>query len=247
MQNTNLKLNLTWLYPTEMSTYGDRGNILTLKKRCEWRGIEVEIAEVGLGAELRQNWTDLYFFGGGQDVAQNLVAEDLKSKRQFLQEEAEKNIVMLGVCGGYQLFGLYYRDSEGNETEGLSILDIATRATPRRMMGNIVIEVDFLKEKLVGFENHSGRTKLGHNSKPLGKVISGFGNNGEDKSEGAMQKNIFGTYLHGPILPKNPTFADYLIKLSLRQKFGEVELKFLNDSVEIAAHDTALTRSKTKL
>ena len=243
MQTSNLKLNITWLYPREMSTYGDRGNSLTLKKRCEWRGMEVNIEEVSLKDKPKENWTDFYFFGGGQDVAQTIVGEDLKEKKKFLQGEAEADRVFLGVCGGYQLFGIYYRDSSGQETEGLGILDIATRAGNKRMMGNLVMESDFLKEKIVGFENHSGQTRLGQKAKPLGKVVVGFGNNGQDKTEGAVQNNVYGCYLHGPVLPKNPAFADHLVKLALGKRYGEIELKFLNDSVELAAHETALERA----
>ena len=242
--DTKLKLNITWLFPKEMSTYGDRGNILTLKKRCEWRGIEVNIDEVGLKDKPKENWTDLYLFGGGQDIAQTIVGEDLKNKKIFLQSEAEAGKVFLGVCGGYQLFGIYYRDSNGQETEGLGILDIATRAGNKRMMGNLVMEVDFLKDKMVGFENHSGETRLGQKARPLGNVLVGFGNNGKDKTEGAVQNNVFGCYLHGPVLPKNPTFADYLVKLALKKSYGEIELKFLNDSIELTAHETALQRAR---
>jgi CobQ-like glutamine amidotransferase family enzyme len=238
------ELNITWLYPKEMSTYGDRGNILTLRKRCEWRDIKVEIKEVGLGEKMPEDWTDLYFFGVGQDVAQTLVAEDLKSKKRYLQDEATSGKVFLGVCGGYQLFGIYYRDFEGKDIEGLEILDLATRASKKRMMGNMVMETDFLKDRLVGFENHSGQTRLGQKAKPLGRVIVGFGNNGEDKTEGAYQNNTFGSYLHGPLLPKNPEFADYLIRLALQKKFGEVELEFLNDTLEFATHETAVRRAK---
>ncbi len=239
-----LKLNITWLYPREMSTYGDTGNVLTLKKRCEWRGIGFSIDEVGLGQGLRKDWTDFYFFGGGQDISQTLVAEDLKSKKAFLQEESEAEKVFLGICGGYQLFGLYYRDAAGVDIEGLSILDVATRAGEKRMMGNLVIEADFLKDRIVGFENHSGETRLGQKARNLGNVLIGHGNNSSDKTEGAIQNNVFGCYLHGPVLPKNPSFADYLISLALKKRYGEVELKFLNDSVELAAHESALKRAK---
>lgn len=242
MKNSDLKLNITWLYPKEMSTYGDTGNIVTLLKRCQWRGIETKLNKVGVGDKLPED-TDFYFFGGGQDVSQTLVAQDLKSKRSELQAEAEGNKVFLGICGGYQLFGLYYRDSSGVDMEGVNILDIATRAGSKRMMGNIVIEADILKDKIVGFENHSGKTKIGQKAKPLGKVLVGHGNNGDDKTEGAVQNNVYGCYLHGPLLPKNPSFVDYLIKLSLRKKFGEIELKFLNDSVETSAHEVALQRA----
>ncbi|HSX58542.1 MAG TPA: glutamine amidotransferase [Candidatus Saccharimonadales bacterium] len=241
---SKLKLNITWLYPREMSTYGDRGNVLTLYKRCLWRGIEAEVEEIGIGKNLKKDWTDIYFFGGGQDVAQTLVAQDLLGdKKKILKEEAEEGKVILGICGGYQLSGIYYRDFEGKEIEGLGILDVATRAGSKRMMGNLVVETQFLEEKLVGFENHSGKTKLGQNAKALGKVVVGSGNNGGDKTEGAIQNNVYGCYLHGPVLPKNPAFADYLLHQALLKKYGETELTFLNDSTELAAHEVALDRA----
>lgn len=241
---TKLKLNITWLYPKEMSTYGDRGNILALQRRCEWRDVDVEIEEVGLRENLRDNWTDLYFFGGGQDLSQIQVTEDLtRYKKKFLIEEAKNNKVFLGVCGGYQLFGHYYRDGAGNELEGLGILDVTTTAGKERMMGNLLVEPNFLKEKLVGFENHSGKTVLGERAHPFGNVIVGSGNNGEDRTEGAIENKVFGCYLHGPILPKNPAFADHLIKLALQNKFGDQDLKFLNDNEENLAHQVAVERA----
>lgn len=239
-----INLNITWLYPLEMSTYGDRGNILTLKKRCEWRGIGVQIEEIGLKEALRKDWTDLYFFGGGQDQAQIAVSDDLKTyKKAFLEEEASLGKVFLGVCGGYQLFGHYYRDHEGNELPGLGIMDVITLAGNKRLMGNLVVDTELFEHKLVGFENHSGKTFLGKKAKPLGKVFVGFGNNGEDRSEGAIQNNIFGCYIHGPLLPKNPQFADYLIRLALEKRYGKLELSFLNDTAEYAAHETAVQRA----
>ncbi len=242
--NTKLKLNITWFYPKEMSTYGDRGNIITLVKRATWRDIEVKVEEIGLKEELRPDWTDIYFFGGGQDQSQIQVAEDLKHyKKDFLNQEADDKKVFLGICGGYQLFGHYYRDSDGNELEGLGILDVTTTAGKERMTGNILIEPTFIKEKLVGFENHSGKTVLGERAKPFGNVIIGFGNNGKDRTEGAIENNVHGCYLHGPVLPKNPLFADYLIKLALQKRFGDLDLKFINDNEENLAHQTAVERT----
>lgn len=244
MTEKKLKLNITWLYPKEMSTYGDRGNIVALKKRCEWREIDVAVEEVGLKEPLREDWTDLYFFGGGQDRAQIEVAQDLKKyKKEFLTEDAASSKVFLGICGGYQLFGSYYKDGDGNDIEGLGILDIATRAGKERLMGNLVIDSPLLKDKIVGFENHSGKTFLGQKASPLGQVIVGNGNNGEDRTEGAVQNNVFGCYLHGPVLPKNPGFADYLIKLAIKNRHGDVELKFINDSAETLTHLSAIERS----
>ncbi len=241
--NAKLKLNITWLYPKEMSTYGDRGNVLTLKNRLEWRGIEANVDEIGLVEELRKDFSDIYFFGGGQDLSQIQVAEDLKRyKKTLLIEEAKNGKVFLGVCGGYQLFGHYYRDSEGTELEGLGILDVVTNAGKERMMGNLLVETNFLKEKLVGFENHSGKTTLGDKVKPFGNVVIGSGNNGDDRTEGAIENNVYGCYLHGPVLPKNPSFADFLIKLALQKKYGDLDLKFINDNEENLAHQVAVER-----
>lgn len=227
-----------------MSTYGDRGNILTLQQRCLWRDIAVEIKEVNLKDNLVENSGDIYFFGGGQDFSQIQVSSDLKQhKKDVLVSEAKDRKVFLGICGGYQLLGHYYRDGDNNELEGLGILDITTVAGKKRMMGNILIESGFLKDKLVGFENHSGKTILGESVLPLGKVIIGHGNNGEDKTEGALQENVFGCYLHGPLLPKNPGFADHLIKLALQKKYGSLDLKFLNDTLETQAHQIAVARA----
>ena len=246
--NSKLQINITWLYPKEMSIYGDRGNIITLKKRCEWRGIGVNVDEIGLKEAVRPNWTDIYFFGGGQDQAQIAVSEDLKAhKKGLLKEEHEKNKVFLSICGGYQLLGHYYRDADGHEIEGVGILDVTTRAGNKRMIGNIAVESHLLQEKLVGFENHSGKTFLGENAQSLGTVLVGNGNNGEDRSEGAIQKNVFGCYLHGPVLPKNPFFADYLLKQALLNKYGDIELSFLNDTVDLTAHEKALERAHKTL
>src|SRR3989344_3258385 len=185
MKKTDLQLNITWLYPREMGTYGDRGNILTLKKRCEWRGIKANIDEIGMKEAVRDKWSDLYFFGGGQDQAQNIIAKDLaEHKKNFLVAEAQNKKVFFGVCGGYQLFGHYYKDGTGNEIAGLGILDVVTIAGKERMIGNMVVESDLLKERLVGFENHSGKTYLGNRAEKLGTVLVGSGNNGEDRTEG---------------------------------------------------------------
>ncbi len=244
MEKSKFQLNITWLYPKEMSTYGDRGNILTLQKRCEWRGIKANVDLIGLRESVRENWTDIYFFGGGQDQAQSVIAKDLtEHKKKYLVEEALGNKVFLGVCGGYQLFGQYYKDGSGNEIAGIGILDVFTIAGKERMMGNIVVESHLLKEKLVGFENHSGKTFVGEKAEKFGTVLVGNGNNGEDRTEGAIEKNVYGCYLHGPVLPKNPFFADFLIKTALQNKYGDLELEFINDTIELSAHEKALERS----
>lgn len=240
-----MKLTIGYLYSKLMNTYGDRGNIIAIGKRCQWRSIDVEVIEIGLRERLPKE-IDLYFFGGGQDQSQTIVSKDLAiTKKRGLQQAAEKNVPMLLICGGYQLFGRSYRPKDGEELEGVGILDIETIGSERRMIGNIVIELsDFLSTQigsgpqiLVGFENHSGKTFLGSNSKPLGKVIRGSGNNGEDRTEGAFYRNVFGCYLHGSLLPKNPFFADFLIEKALERKNKYFSLKELDNSLEIATHN----------
>lgn len=229
-----------------MSTYGDRGNILTLIKRCEWRGIKTEVVEIDLKEKIDSKNIDFYFFGGGQDVAQIEVAKDLKKfKKKALQEAAGLNATFLSICGGYQLLGQYYRLPDGSELEGVGILDIFTVAGDKRMIGNIVIEsnVSIPEKKLVGFENHSGKTYIGKEALQLGRVIIGNGNNGEDRTEGAVQKNVFGCYLHGPLLPKNPKFADFLIEKAIQRQNKNFKLSDLDNEAEINAHEASIERS----
>ncbi len=240
-------LTIGWLYPKQMSTYGDRGNIVTIIKRCDWRGIRTKLVEIDLGQKLVPSTADFYFFGGGQDQAQSAVAEDLiKLKKSSLAHDTEAGSVLLAICGGYQLLGKYYQPHQGKEIPGAGLLDIYTQAGERRMIGNIAVQMnkEILKTNLVGFENHSGKTYLEKGSTPIGKVIIGHGNNGEDRLEGATKRNIFGCYLHGPVLPKNPRFADFLIEKSLRARYGNIELSPLEDSLELAAHETAFKRAK---
>lgn len=231
----NKKLTIGWLYPQLMSTYGDRGNIIVLKKRCEWRGIEVETLnlDVGFTAEGLKK-CDLLFMGGAQDRQQKIVSIDIKNKSKLLSELIENRVPGLYICGAYQLLGKYYKEADGTIIKGLGIFDLYTenpREDVRRLIGNVIIESDL--GKMIGFENHGGRTYLGDDIKPLGKVIKGFGNNGKDKTEGAIYKNSFGSYLHGPILPKNPKLADLLIKLALEKKYGfPIKLSPIKNSVE---------------
>ena len=255
--NDNYKLTIGWLYPELMSTYGDRGNIISLQKRCEWRGIDVKILRLDFGFRISDlKACDMLFMGGAQDTQQTIVSKDLKEKKQVLREMIEDNIPGLYICGAYQFLGKYYKEADGTIIEGLDILDLYTEnpgENAKRLIGNIVIELNnnILRAKqggvekfstssnntLIGFENHGGRTYLGKNVKALATVKVGFGNNGTDKTEGAVYKNSFGTYLHGPILPKNPHFADHLIKLALEKKYEKtIELKELDDSLELQAH-----------
>ncbi len=226
------KLRLVHIYPEILNLYGDYGNILTIKKRMEWRGFEIEVMDLNCGDKITP--CDIYFLGGGQDKQQEIASTELLKNKDFFSEEAEKGKVFLGVCGGYQLMGKYYQTHDGTKVQGLEILDIYTVSSGKRMIGNVTAKTDFLEpQTLVGFENHGGRTYLGNNAKPLAIVEKGFGNNGKDKTEGARYKNVFGTYLHGSILPKNPHFADYLLSLALG---GNVELAPLNNNLEFKTH-----------
>ena len=230
------KLTIGWLYPTLMNIYGDRGNIIALTKRCEWRGIETETLLLDIGfleEDLRR--CNIILMGGAQDKQQETVAKDLFKKSKVLKTMIEENVPGLYICGAYQFLGKYYKEANGNTIDGLGIFDLYTEnpgENARRLIGNAVFEN---KEfgKIIGFENHGGRTYLGKNIQPFGKVIKGFGNNGSDNLEGAAYKNSFGTYLHGPILPKNPLFADYLISKALEVKYKlEIKLKKLDDDLE---------------
>lgn len=242
-----MKLNILHLYPDLMSIYGDRGNILALTKRAVWRNIAVNLIESGIGDVLALKDIDLIFFGGGQDKEQVLVCDDLQADKKFiLQEAVEAGTVMLGICGGFQLLGKYYRTGSGKELPGCDIMQLRTEPGAKRMIGNVVLQTSLPGQELVGFENHSGRTYLSGQTKPLGQVICGFGNNGEDGQEGAVYKNCFGTYLHGPLLPKNPWFADYLIELALRRKYGSVTLSELDDRIESYAHEQARAIAEQK-
>jgi len=237
-----LKLRLAHLYPKLMNIYGDRGNILCLQRRCSQRGIEFQLDELTLGDKLKPRDYDLIFIGGAQDREQRRVAEDLlKHKAKALREAVERDVVVLAVCGGYQLLAGFYRTASGDELPGVRVFDAWTaHPGPQapRFIGNVVVEWD--GETLVGFENHGGRTYLGDGAKPLGRVVAGFGNNGDDGSEGAVYRHAYGTYLHGALLPKNPHFADRLIELALSRCHGEVSLSELDDRVEKAAHAEAV-------
>lgn len=243
MKERNLKISMAHLYPKLLNLYGDMGNIITLKKRCEWRGIEVEVEEIGIGDEIKEH--DLYFIGGGQDKQQQEVAAELYSNKEFLIKERDNGAVFLGICGGYQLFGHYYQPFDGEKLLGISLIDAYTIAGKKRFIGNVTVETEFLKPvTLVGFENHSGLTYLQGDTKPLGKVIVGNGNNGIDKTAGGRFMNVFGTYLHGSLLPKNPHFADYLIELALEKRYGEkIDLGKLDDKIENITHNSLIGKA----
>lgn len=238
-----MELNFCYLYPELLNLYGDWGNVLTIEKRCQWRGIKFNLETISLNQKLEIEKYDFFFIGGGQDIQQKVVAKDLIKKGPLLKEAAEKNKVFLAICGGYQLLGKYYQPFSGEKLEGVGIFDAWTESSHYRCIGNILIETEInnQKIKIIGFENHSGQTYLGGKCQPLGKVIKGFGNNVKEKSEGARYKNCFGTYLHGPLLPKNPQFADYLISLALNQKYKKnINLEKIDDTLEKLAFEEVL-------
>ena len=238
-----MDLNICHLYPDLLNVYGDIGNILILKYRAEQRNIEVNVSNVSMGDSFDSEKYDIVFFGGGQDYEQSIVSQDLiATKKTELQKYVEENKVLLSICGGYQLLGNYYTTPEGEKLEGLKILDIRTDGGNTRFIGNTVIKNEDSNEIYVGFENHSGRTYLGPSLKPLGKILVGYGNNGEDGFEGCIYKNTFGTYFHGSFLSKNPEFADRLIITALNNKYDNVELQPLDDSFEKNAKDFIISR-----
>jgi len=259
-----MKLIIYHFYPDLLDLYGDRGNVLALAARCRWRGIEAEIRTVSLGDDIDFSQADILFIGGGSDREQSLLVEDLSARTHEIKEAIEDGLVILTICGGYQLLGQYYQTAEGQRIPGLGILDLYTVAGSKRLIGNVIAEIDeelkvFIQQNqqddrnaksaealavstLVGFENHSGKTYLGPALKPMGKIIRGHGNNGEDGLEGVRYKNVFGTYLHGPLLPKNPALADLLLGLALKRRGWASPLIPLDNSLEIKAHQAVVSR-----
>ncbi len=242
-----MELNICHLYPDLLNVYGDLGNILILKHRAEQRGINVNIFNISLGDSFEASKYDIAFFGGGQDYEQSIVSDDLNQTKKFgISEYIEGGKVFLAICGGYQLLGKYYTTPDGEKLAGLGIMDVYTEGGTNRFIGNTVIYNEEFKETYVGFENHSGRTYIGKDLKPLGKVIAGYGNNGEDSYEGCIYKNCFSTYCHGSLLAKNPELADRLIGTALSNKYGEMSLEPLDDSLEIKAKEFLVNRESKK-
>jgi lipid II isoglutaminyl synthase (glutamine-hydrolysing) len=233
-------IRIVHLYPDLMSVYGDRGNVLALARRAEWRGLAVEIEEVSVGDRFDADRADLIFFGGGQDREQAVVSPDfVEHKANAVRDAVEDGAALLSVCGGYQLLGRSYTTVDGQELPGAGLFDVRSVPGARRHIGNILVEtqLDGVRRTLVGFENHSGRTYLGAGVEPLGKTIVGAGNNGEDGTEGAVYRDAYGCYLHGSLLPKNPWLADRLLAAALRRRYGEgAELGPLDDRLEEQAH-----------
>jgi CobQ-like glutamine amidotransferase family enzyme len=241
-----MDLRIAHLYPDLMSIYGDRGNVLALAQRARWRDIAVEVRPYTVGTAFDADWPDLWFFGGGQDQGQDLVGVDLAGANgDALRSSLRHGAAAMTVCGGYQLLGHEYVPENAPAIPGLGVLDVRTRAGNVRFVGNLVAETP--DGVLVGFENHSGRTYLGPKAKPLGTVVVGNGNNGEDKTEGAVQGKIVGTYSHGSCLPKNPWLADRLLTWALERRHGQQKLVPLDDREEQAASEQAarVARART--
>jgi CobQ-like glutamine amidotransferase family enzyme len=232
-----MRLVLCQLYPEHLSIYADRGNVMVLRQRCAWRGIELVERPLRPGEQLDAAEIDLFLLGGGQDRDQLMVAEDLQRHRDAIAGAVADGAAMLGVCGGYQLLGHIYRGHQGDDMRGLGLLDLETNAGTTRMIGNVLMESDLGDgpRTIVGFENHAGRTTLGDVA-PLGRVLSGNGNDGSSGLEGARQGRVLGTYVHGPLLPKNAWLADWLIREALDRRYGAVELEPLDDELEHRAH-----------
>lgn len=255
-----MKLVLGYLYPSVMSQYGDRGNVLTIQKRCQWRGIDVEVDHLELGDRVDPDRVDLLLVGGGADTHQRLVCDDLlQVKGDGIRHAVEDGAAAFAVCAGYQLWGHYYKTATGDELPGLGVfpahtvhraaqtgtkLDTITKAGSVRAVGNLVVR--WGSRILVGFENHGGRTYLDGGARPFGRVLAGSGNNSEDGWEGCVHKNAIGTYMHGPAFPKNPALADHLIKTALTRRYGSVTLDRLDDAREISAQHRALRQATAK-
>ena len=235
-----MELKIAHLYPELLNLYGDKGNIVSLTKRAQWRNIKVSVTEYTIKDEIDFNNTDILFIGGGSDKEQLVVSKQLSKVKIKVADYVENNGVVVAICGGFQLMGKYYKIK--NETvEGLGILDMYTEYSESRLTSDVIVETDFLDCPVVGFENHAGRTYI-NNHTPLGKVVYGSGNNENDGVEGVIYKNLLGTYLHGPLLPKNPQLCDYIIKKALQNKYGDVELQDLDDSIEISANNYIVNR-----
>lgn len=235
-----MMIRIAHLYPDMLNLYGDRGNIIALTERMKARNIEVITDQITMGKSFNADDYDILFVGGGQDFEQDVLLDDLKKGKDLeIKKAIESGKVFLAICGGYQMLGKYYKTYDGKKLEYMGALDFYTEGKEERMIGNYAFKT---KEgiEVVGFENHSGRTYLGKNVEPLGKMIKGYGNNGEDGTEGVRYKNTFGTYSHGPILPKNSQFADLLISKAVENKYGKTQLTPLDDALELKAQQQVM-------
>jgi CobQ-like glutamine amidotransferase family enzyme len=241
-----VKIRVGHLYPDYLNIYADRGNIAVLSGRARARGHMLDVRAIGMRDAVPVDEIDLFYIGGGQDREQALVAHDLAGKASVLGEAVDAGAAFLAVCGGYQLLGRYYRDVAGVEQPGIGLLPLHTVADRRRMIGDVLLACEWADETLAGFENHAGRTRLDPGAAPLGRVISGFGNDGESGHEGCRYKRVYGTYLHGPLLPRNPWFADHLLSEALAHAGGPTELEPLPDELERQAHAMSAARARAR-
>ena len=240
-----MELKICHMYPDVLNLYGDGGNIRCITRRLQWRGIDAQVTRLPIGSSASLGDFDLVFIGGGQDFEQQVLLEDLhRGKDREIRAAVEDRLPFLTICGGYQMLGSYYETYDGQRCDFIGALDLYTVGSKQRMIGNYSFRCgeDSGGSVVVGFENHSGKTWLGSGVQPLGQVLSGYGNNGEDGSEGARYKNVFGTYSHGPLLPKNPQFCDHILLTALQRKYGAVSLEPLDDKAELSAHDEMLAR-----
>jgi lipid II isoglutaminyl synthase (glutamine-hydrolysing) len=246
-----MKIHVGHLYPDYLNIYADRGNIAVLARRAAWRGHQLEVASVGIGDQLDPAAHDLLYVGGGQDREQALVATDIAAKAEALQDAIGRGAAVLAVCGGYQLLGRGYTDQRGAELPGARVLPLETVAGSRRMIGDVLLACELVpgrRQMLAGFENHAGQTILDPGAEALGRVVSGFGNDGASGFEGCRVGRVVGTYLHGPLLPRNPWFADWLLAQALAHRTGDEppELEPLADELEAEAHEVSSGRARSR-
>jgi lipid II isoglutaminyl synthase (glutamine-hydrolysing) len=241
-----VKIRVGHLYPDYLNIYADRGNIAVLTQRAAVRGHELDVRALSIHDAIPVGEIDLFYVGGGQDREQALVAHDLAAKAAPLRAAVEAGAAFLAVCGGYQLLGRFYRDVSGAEQPGIGLLPLHTVAEERRMIGDVLLDCAWAGQTLAGFENHAGRTILDDGAEPLGRVVAGFGNDGRSGQEGCRYERVYGTYLHGPLLPRNPWFADHLLSEALAHAGADIELEPLADELEHEAHAVSAARARSR-
>jgi CobQ-like glutamine amidotransferase family enzyme len=241
-----VRIRVGHLYPDYLNIYADRGNIAVLAERARLRGHELDVRAIGMRDPVPVGEVDLFYVGGGQDREQELVAHDLRDKADALHEAVASGAAMLAVCGGYQLLGRSYVDVAGNDLPGVGLLPLHTIAGQKRMIGDVLLDCGWAGKTLAGFENHAGRTLLDEGAEPLGRVLAGFGNDGRSGYEGCRTGRVYGTYLHGPLLPRNPWFADRLLEEALAHAGLETMLEPLEDELEHEAHAVSAQRARTR-
>ena len=240
-----MELKICHLYPDILNLYGDQGNIICMKKRLEWRNIECSVTEVSIGESAKFTDFDIFFIGGGQDFEQEILLGDLAGgKADEIKAAVADGKTFLTICGGYQMLGSYYKTWDGQMCDFIGAIDYYTVGAKDRMIGNFMYKcgAESGGSTVVGFENHSGKTFLGSGVSPLGTILSGYGNNGEDKTEGVRYNNVFGTYSHGHVLPKNPQLTDFILKTALSQKYTSFDFEPLDDTFENNANEYMIKR-----